>query len=828
MFHSRKLHQRRGAILVLVAASIVILTGFVALAVDVGLMAVTRNQCQNAADAAAMAAARTFNGDNSINNNFSEATPNGLAAATGNFILSASITPPQVTLGLGSYNYVGNLQRFVISIPKADTDPYTLARATVTGNVPTMFGRVFGLNAFTPTATATAAHRPRDIAIIMDFSGSMRFDSLLGIPYNGARTRSNNPESVFPLFGHYAATGTAALQNTNSWTTISSTVYGAANVTVETAAGLPIVNDFFQNNQNAAPVAAFAPAADSYATTPGGDNFLRISQNTGLTYAQTLEQVTGSTARDDNFETQGYAYYTGAAFAGYTQGPRYWGKTFFIWPPDPLPANDWRRKFFFRNDGTTPLDDNTLLWDSAGNLRVPRSSSTADYYRINYAAILNWIKNTGPNPFPPQMRSGRILYYDAIPDAIDTSVTNPTDPNQRLWKEYIDYVLGVYQTSGAGSTPVYQIITQYTGYGDDFTWGTIRVSAKPTTGTPPPYMDYQDNPKRPRLHFWFGPMTMIDFLGNYNLGSITRPNWQANWWWPGTCHESPMWELKVGIQSSLDDIRINHPNDYVSTMYFAAPQNSASSPAYGRFNRTRVPLGRDYTRMKDLLWYPPSIVNNPGTELRPFDFTAMLDAPHALGGTCPAMALMLAYNQFSMNSSLVNYAPSPAPVGEAGGLGRRGAQKMIILETDGMANVPASASLTNVGALQNYYRVRMGSTNEYPANSGTVDTQVYAIVDQICALETANPGGYSTARKPVLIHCLGFGTIFESAFSGSEGAAALTLLQTIQFKGKTQASAATPLQNYKRIVGTSTERITKLQQAIQTILQDGVQVTLIE
>ena len=30
-------------------------------------------------------------------------------------------------------------------------------------------------------------------------------------------------------------------------------------------------------------------------------------------------------------------------------------------------------------------------------------------------------------------------------------------------------------------------------------------------------MHYADNPPRPRTHFWFGPLTMIDFLGNYNL-----------------------------------------------------------------------------------------------------------------------------------------------------------------------------------------------------------------------------------------------------------------------------------------------------------------------
>ena len=31
-------------------------------------------------------------------------------------------------------------------------------------------------------------------------------------------------------------------------------------------------------------------------------------------------------------------------FKGYTQGPGYWGKTFFIWPPQP--TSDWRKLYF--------------------------------------------------------------------------------------------------------------------------------------------------------------------------------------------------------------------------------------------------------------------------------------------------------------------------------------------------------------------------------------------------------------------------------------------------------------------------------------------------
>jgi hypothetical protein len=339
-------------------------------------------------------------------------------------------------------------------------------------------------------------------------------------------------------------------------------------------------------------------------------------------------------------------------------------------------------------------------------------------------------------------------------------------------------------------------------------------------------MNYTDNPKRPRLHFWFGPMTMIDFLGNYNMGSVANPAWKKHWWWQGTCHESPMWALKAGVQSSLKDVEFNHPNDWVSLMMFSSPENSAGNPAFGRFNRVRAPLGRNYSRMVDTLWFPTTTIDNPGTEIRPYDYANFLEAPHAEGGTCPVMGFMQAYNQYSNHASLKNWAASPAPDGEAGGLGRRGAQKLVILETDGVANVAASATFSNNGPYGSYYKIRY--PGEFPTNSGSVESQCYGVVDRLVALDTASAPGYSTARKPVLIHCLAFGTLFEPSNPAPEKATALDFLQTIQAKGNTQASAADPLPTYKMIVGTSEERITKLQQAFSSIMQDGIQVTLIQ
>ena len=107
-------------------------------------------------------------------------------------------------------------------------------------------------------------------------------------------------------------------------------------------------------------------------------------------------------------------------------------------------------------------------------------------------------------------------------------------------------------------------------------------------------MHYGDNPLRPELHFWFGPLSMVDFLGNYNVWYDVNPYCSRFCWWPGTCHEAPMYACKLGIQAALTDIQNNHPNDHVALMMFSVPQSSATDTSGTRFNRVRVGLGQNY------------------------------------------------------------------------------------------------------------------------------------------------------------------------------------------------------------------------------------------
>jgi hypothetical protein len=164
-----------------------------------------------------MAGARTLNGISANNNNYSSATPNALQVATANTVLSKAVQTSKVTIQVGRYVYVGANQRFEGQFPGPATENWSMVKATVGADVGgnLAFSRVFGFNGGNIQATATAAHRPRDVAIILDYSGSMRFGSLVrNDPFAGSAT-SNNPDSLIPTFGHYSATATADLQATS-------------------------------------------------------------------------------------------------------------------------------------------------------------------------------------------------------------------------------------------------------------------------------------------------------------------------------------------------------------------------------------------------------------------------------------------------------------------------------------------------------------------------------------------------------------------------------------------------------------------------------------
>ena len=126
------------------------------------------------------------------------------------------------------------------------------------------------------------------------------------------------------------------------------------------------------------------------------------------------------------------------------------------------------------------------------------------------------------------------------------------------------------------------------------------------------------------------------------------------------------------------------------------------------FNRAVVALGRSYQQLKDSLWFPPSTVTGTATEITPYD-ADFLNVPRANGGTAPGMGFMIAYNQLSnsVNSLRTYSTPTDTYRGNAGGLGRKGASRLIIFETDGVPNTQANTAIANCRAtlLPNFGRI---------------------------------------------------------------------------------------------------------------------------
>lgn len=573
--------------------------------------------------------------------------------------------------------------------------------------------------------------------------------------------------------------------------------------------------------------------------------------------------------RDDLWETYGYdlnlAKYSGTTpsgvnrataevraadlFQGYSMGPGYYGKTFFVWPPDPRfnanadvksPATtgspafdtngramcDWRRRFFYRgafteanataatptgrfdpqidNDaGTTGTQSiNQVLLNNATGRTL---NSTTAGYKINYRAVLAWLKS-GPQVLPSNLRAGRIVYYTSIPDDVD----DLTNLDKRFWRDYIDYVLGY-----TGNVSSYNPTNQLAGT-EAKVWpeaGAVAIQATAASGSNPlPYMNYTDTPSMPRMHFWFGPLTMLGFIGDRN---------NSYGWLAGTTHQAQCWQLKAGMNSALDDIKNNHPNDYCSLQFFA----------YYNFQAPRVTMGQNFSRLKNALFYPYSLLSaldsgDTTTELRPY--TSSLgnaqvgNLPNANGGTDPVSGFAQAFNTLSWSSAAYNARTSPNNTSANGGSGRKGAAKIVIYETDGVPNQRPGWTYKNPGADNAYWQEGGGS----PGSSAADDSIQVAVKMSL----QQGSGGMSLPNNSCKVYCLAFGDLFATPYS-TAAQNGLSYLLDVQKAGNTSPATASGWAAFPSgqvIGGTYSQRITKLRSAMEAIMQSGIQVTLIE
>jgi len=542
-------------------------------------------------------------------------------------------------------------------------------------------------------------------------------------------------------------------------------------------------------------------------------------------------------------------------FVGYSMGPGYWGKTFYVWPPDPrTPVNDpgvagyvagdWRQRYFQKRDGTAfaPQADNNpstgsvaeginqVLLNTTSGQMLPAAigSTSSPNWKINYTAVLKWIKS-GPQTLPPNLRAGRVLYYSSIPDDVDSTTGSTQEKLDKVfWKNYIDYTLNWNNTSNA----------YMYGYGDNWSGGALSVY---TTGALSqwqgpsslfaanlkPYMAYNDAPNRPRLHFWFGPLSMMDFLGKLDN------------WLPGTSHEAQCWQLKAGMNSVIDDLRNNRPNDYLGMVMFACTG----------YNGPRVEIGQNYQALKNALFYPKSLLDliNAGdttSEFRPYDInfasTNSATIPNANGSTDPNTGLAYGFNILAP-SSLTSTAT--ATNGGYGTLkGRRGASKVVIFETDGVPNdyrgLSSGTPTMNptLKGYETYYPTSGWAASQQANGDATCMNEAYKIVKQIVkpmatvGKTSSLDSGLSLPNAPARVYPIGFGDIFDPVLSPSATfrPTAKQFLANIAYWGNTGPNGATTLPDLQIITGPYDQRISRLKSALEQIFETGVSVALVE
>jgi Flp pilus assembly protein TadG len=156
----------------------VIMIGMIAFALDLGYMEMVRTQLQSTADSAALAAAGAMGTTDSSGNAVDPVTIAqqlaGYNTVTGR---AAQVRSSDVVTGLWDSDAKTFTANASSSTPGNAVQVTVWTSSDTGGNTPSFFGGIFGSNSTSQNATSTATSNPRDIAFVVDLSGSMNDDT---------------------------------------------------------------------------------------------------------------------------------------------------------------------------------------------------------------------------------------------------------------------------------------------------------------------------------------------------------------------------------------------------------------------------------------------------------------------------------------------------------------------------------------------------------------------------------------------------------------------------------------------------------------------------
>lgn len=187
--------RRKGSILLLSTAVLILIFAFTVFSVDVGYIALSKGQMQNAVDAAALSAVMELD----ANADQDEVVVNATKAAKDIAGMHRAGDHPQVKLdgNLGDVEFGRRIfdpdtKKFTY-LWGPEAAPYNLVKVTARrtevfgkqgqlqedNQLPLFFGPVLGAPGATLQTTAIATFQPRDIMLVLDYSASMNDDSEL-------------------------------------------------------------------------------------------------------------------------------------------------------------------------------------------------------------------------------------------------------------------------------------------------------------------------------------------------------------------------------------------------------------------------------------------------------------------------------------------------------------------------------------------------------------------------------------------------------------------------------------------------------------------------
>ena len=156
IFSNRR--KESGAVVIVVAICLIVILGFLALALDIGYVMITRNESQNAADAAALAGARQLGENYHVRAADKTANVVSVSEATAglNRVARRSISQDNVAIRLGMWDQVSGTFAETLANPNAVEATVTRRQGLTSGPIRTFIAGVLGIPNFRMEATATA------------------------------------------------------------------------------------------------------------------------------------------------------------------------------------------------------------------------------------------------------------------------------------------------------------------------------------------------------------------------------------------------------------------------------------------------------------------------------------------------------------------------------------------------------------------------------------------------------------------------------------------------------------------------------------------------